>query len=282
MSSSRSEWHVGCSVTRCGNDAPTSTTPSRSTRNSVNSNTRSRDRRDPLTHVRDTRRRRRDDRVVAPEHAREALEQPAGLVLVARVDVHLPTTRLLQRKLDLAAQPLEQLDDRPPGLREQRVVETGDEQRDLHRYRLGTLTITKEPEINRSRSDRPMLAMARRSAIADLLRDAGAITVTEVESALRRLSDDGPPRPRRARAPGHRPAHARRRRPAVDLRAGGLLRAAGGGRHRGQDEPRRRGRGDALARARPSSWTPARRRTSSRARSSRRGSASRSSPTASR
>src|SRR4029453_1850425 len=41
---------------------------------------------------------------------------------------------------------------------------------------------TKEPEINRSRSDRPMLAMARRSAIADLLRDSGAVTVTEVES----------------------------------------------------------------------------------------------------
>ena len=39
--SSRSEWHVGCSVTRCGNEAPTSTTPSRSIRNSVNSNTRS-------------------------------------------------------------------------------------------------------------------------------------------------------------------------------------------------------------------------------------------------
>ena len=39
--SSRSEWHVGCSVTRCGNVAPTSTTPSRSTRNSVSSYTRS-------------------------------------------------------------------------------------------------------------------------------------------------------------------------------------------------------------------------------------------------
>src|ERR687894_1327338 len=32
----------------------------------------------------------------------------------------------------------------------------------------GTRTLRKEPEINRSRSDRPMLAMARRSAIADL------------------------------------------------------------------------------------------------------------------
>jgi len=29
-----------------------------------------------------------------------------------------------------------------------------------------------------------MLAMARRSAIADLLRDSGAVTVTEVESRL--------------------------------------------------------------------------------------------------
>src|SRR4029079_1479992 len=38
--SSRSEWHVGCSVTRCGNEAPTSVTPSRSTRNSVSSNSR--------------------------------------------------------------------------------------------------------------------------------------------------------------------------------------------------------------------------------------------------
>jgi DeoR/GlpR family transcriptional regulator of sugar metabolism len=49
-------------------------------------------------------------------------------------------------------------------------------------YLLASETITKEPEINRPRSDRPMLAMARRSAIADLLRDSGAITVTEVES----------------------------------------------------------------------------------------------------
>src|SRR6187551_2910464 len=39
-----------------------------------------------------------------------------------------------------------------------------------------------EQEINRRRSDRPMLAVARRTAIADLLRDSGAVTVTEVEA----------------------------------------------------------------------------------------------------
>jgi len=35
--SARSEWHVGCSVTRCGNEAPTSSAPSTSTTNSVSS-----------------------------------------------------------------------------------------------------------------------------------------------------------------------------------------------------------------------------------------------------
>src|ERR1700753_238022 len=34
----------------------------------------------------------------------------------------------------------------------------------------------------RIRSERPMRAMSRRSAIADLLRDTGAVTVTEVEA----------------------------------------------------------------------------------------------------
>src|ERR1700753_1238929 len=34
----------------------------------------------------------------------------------------------------------------------------------------------------RIRSERPMRAMSRRSAIADLLRDSGAVTVTEVEA----------------------------------------------------------------------------------------------------
>ena len=90
-------------------------------------------RRNPLAHMRDTRRRRRNDHVIALEHAREALQQPAGLVLVARIHVHLPATRLLERKLDLATEPLQQFDHCSPYRREQRVVETGDEQGHLHR-----------------------------------------------------------------------------------------------------------------------------------------------------
>ena len=39
MCSARTEWQVGCSVTRCGNDASVSSTPSTSTRNSVSSYT---------------------------------------------------------------------------------------------------------------------------------------------------------------------------------------------------------------------------------------------------
>ena len=35
--SARIEWHVGCSVTRCGNEAPTSSTPSTSQTNSDSS-----------------------------------------------------------------------------------------------------------------------------------------------------------------------------------------------------------------------------------------------------
>ena len=82
----------------------------------------------------------------------------------------------------------------------------------------------KEPEIPRSRSDRPMLAMARRSAIADLLRDSGAVTVTEVQSRF----GISPMTARRdldvLAAARRRPPHARRRGAAVDRRARALVR----------------------------------------------------------
>ena len=58
-------------MTRCGNDAPTSSTPSTSTRNSVSSKTRLATRRAPAQ-VRDARRRRRHDRLVAGEDARRS------------------------------------------------------------------------------------------------------------------------------------------------------------------------------------------------------------------
>ena len=61
-----------------------------------------------------------------------ALAQPRGLGAVAGVEVHLPAAGLLEREVDLAAQPLEQPHHRAPGAREERVVEAGDEQGDTH------------------------------------------------------------------------------------------------------------------------------------------------------
>ena len=93
--SARTEWQVGCSVTRCGNDAPTSSTPSTSTRNSVSSYTGGPSAQ-PLAHEarRTTRRARRP-----PRHrrtrARSARAAPRR-VLVARVAVHLAAAGLLR------------------------------------------------------------------------------------------------------------------------------------------------------------------------------------------
>ena len=67
------------------------------------------------------------------EHALEAPRERQPVVGVARVEVHLPAAGLLLGEVDLAAEALQQLDDRPARLREQRVVEAGDEQRDPHR-----------------------------------------------------------------------------------------------------------------------------------------------------
>ena len=74
--------------------------------------------------------RRRDDRIGPGEDAAEALDQRKPLVAVAGVEVHLAAAGLLLPELDGAAQPLQQLHHRPPGAREQGVVEAGDEERD--------------------------------------------------------------------------------------------------------------------------------------------------------
>ena len=149
--SSRSEWQVGCSVTRCGNVAPTSSVPSTSQTNSVSSYTRS-----PAPFSRqvgDARGRRRHDGLGAGEHALEPAGERVALVLVARVAVHLAAAGLRLGEVDLAPEALQQLHDRTPRLREQRVVEAGDEQRDPHR---------RESTATRRRRDRtPGRAPAR-------------------------------------------------------------------------------------------------------------------------
>jgi hypothetical protein len=53
--------------------------------------------------------------------------------------VHLATAGLSLGKINLAAQPLKQRHHRAPGLREQRVVEAGDEKGDPHDARLGSV-----------------------------------------------------------------------------------------------------------------------------------------------
>ena len=77
-------------------------------------------------------RRRADHRLGAVEHAREAPRQRRALARVARVHVHLAAAGLLEREVDLAAEPLEQPHDRAPRLWEERVVEAGDEEGNAH------------------------------------------------------------------------------------------------------------------------------------------------------
>ena len=143
--SERSEWQDGCSVTVCGNEAPTSVTPSFSTRSSVNSNTRPSKAVDPpderlvagfrrhlrimLADHRDAGRRRDADDFGAVEDASEMLHQRPRVAGVAGVVMHLPAAGLLPPELDLVAEPLEHGDDRLSRFREQRVVVAGDEQR---------------------------------------------------------------------------------------------------------------------------------------------------------
>jgi hypothetical protein len=77
---------------------------------------------------------RRDDGLVRAEHVHEAPGEPARLVDVAGVEVHLPATRLLGRKSDGDPLMLEQLDGRLPHLRRERVRQARDEERALHRH----------------------------------------------------------------------------------------------------------------------------------------------------
>ena len=59
-------------------------------------------------------------------------------LLVARVEVQLAATRLRLRKVDVVPEPLEDADGRDPRLREKRVVETREEERDAHGRRMMT------------------------------------------------------------------------------------------------------------------------------------------------
>jgi hypothetical protein len=54
--------------------------------------------------------------------------QRDGLTLIAGVEVHLTAAGLFEREIDRVAQPLQQPHHRTPGLGENRIVETGDEQ----------------------------------------------------------------------------------------------------------------------------------------------------------
>ncbi len=149
--SSRVEWQVGWNATVCGKWAPTSVTPSTSTRNSLSSKHARRHRRDPPRQVargqigddpvvvadhRRARPRRRDDGVVAGEDVDEPLDQRDAGVLVARVEMHLAAARLLGRELDLVTESPQHADHRLPDLREEQVVVAGDEQRDPHPVRI--------------------------------------------------------------------------------------------------------------------------------------------------
>ena len=76
--------------------------------------------------------RRRDDRVVAREHVGEPPDQRHALRAVAGVEVHLAAARLALGEVDLVPEPAQHPHDRLADVREQDVVEAGDEQRDPH------------------------------------------------------------------------------------------------------------------------------------------------------
>ncbi len=118
-----------------------------------------------------------------------------------------------------------------------------------------------------------MLAMARRSAIADLLRDAGAVTVTEVESRF----GVSPMTARRDLAELERQGIARRTHGGAVLPSISAQEDSFAQRVEVATEAKASLAEAAVAscsrRERPCSWTRARPRTSSRARSSTSGSA---------
>jgi len=74
-----------------------------------------------------------DHHLAVREHRHEPAYERHGLVRVTAVEVHLPAAGLLARKVDLHAEALQEADRRLPGLREQGVVEAGDEEGGLHR-----------------------------------------------------------------------------------------------------------------------------------------------------
>ena len=98
---------------------------------------------------------RRDDRVVPVEGRDEGAQRPDRLVEVAGVDHRLPAARLRLREVHLDAESAQQRDDRAPDVREERVVDAGDHQCDLHDVTLiGRLAwVDPQPRgVNRARS----------------------------------------------------------------------------------------------------------------------------------
>src|SRR5918996_1945847 len=102
------------------------------------------------------RRGRAHDVLGSLEHPREPPRQRRPLPRVTRVHVHLPAAGLLEREVHLASEPLQQPHHRPSGLREQGVVEAGDEEGDAHAgYRflfLRAVTGANEDATSRDRS----------------------------------------------------------------------------------------------------------------------------------
>ena len=85
-----------------------------------------------VAHHRRARPRRCDHRLRAAEDPHEAARQGDGLALVAGVEVHLAAAGLLQREVDLVAEPLQQPHDRLPSRGEHGVVEARQEQGGTH------------------------------------------------------------------------------------------------------------------------------------------------------
>src|SRR5260221_1381158 len=86
-----------------------------------------------VAHHADARGRRRDHDVGVGKDVYEMTHERQRLALIARVVVHLATTGLRLGEVHRVPQALEDGDGRLPDLGKERVVETGDEERDSHR-----------------------------------------------------------------------------------------------------------------------------------------------------
>src|SRR5207248_3017945 len=93
-----------------------------------------------IAHHADTRRRGSDDDFGSPKDLDEVTDEWNSLALIAGVEVHLPAAGLGLRKVHRMAQTLQQQRSGDTHVGKQRIVEAGNEERNLHRPLLSMIS----------------------------------------------------------------------------------------------------------------------------------------------